>query len=116
MRRLRDEQRTDLDRLMRDLTPGDIVQVGRNLRTILQVSKCSEGWVTHLTFSIMRCSWTRRPTTSMNRVDLHQRKLKLVKKRKLPDDFITHTLIKDAQQLDGHDTILKCCDVAGVYQ
>ena len=114
---------------MRDQTPwvaairkGDVLKSpGGVLRVVRKVKHGRSDRRTHITFSILHCSWTRRPTTTYNAGELkalgyrptafkgYPLKSKLDKaiERELGGRDGSHRLL-------GADREIFCCDVKGI--
>ena len=92
---------------------GDVLRAGTGtLRVVRHVSFYKDGDLRSVTFSIRHCSWTHRPTTTMNYTDLRimgyeptgvRVALRSKMDRELSADIADHNRRK-----------LHCCDVRGV--
>lgn len=84
------------------------------LRIVRHVGKHRDGRTRSLTFAIRRRSWTRRPTTVYNRVDLYRCELVLVKK----DYGLVHSSLEARLQndIDFNLRTLTYADVVGVVE
>lgn len=102
--------------LIDSLEVGDLVEINGRRRIVRDVSRARPnrpGRVTSVTFSIQRCSWTRRPYTVYGRCDLYLCQMRVVR-RGYGDE---RTLLDRALQSEIEDRnrrLLKCCDVVGV--
>jgi len=112
------------------LQPGDIVVSGRGTeRIVRKVSRWSAKWgdqyehkvgrVSHIYFSILRCSWTTRAYTLLTRNDFIQSGYQPIKtaspiplKTRLDRDLL-HDIRRNKSI---KECILHCCDVVGVIR
>lgn len=84
------------------------------LRIIRLVARKKDGRVRSVVFSILRCSWTRRPDVTYGRTDLYCCRLRVVKKGYgCTKTWLERVLQKQIE--NRHDErVLECCDVIGV--
>ena len=71
--------------LIDSLRVGDLIRVNGKLRIVRDTwgppKRSPRGWrVCGVTFAIRRCSWTRRPTTSVDRFSLYRVPLEIVRR------------------------------------
>lgn len=95
---------------------GDILRDAKgNERVVRRVSYGSNGLPTYVTFSINRCSWTRRPYTVLLYTDLRRRGFvptgRSVKRWTVFDQKLDRNIVHSGQR-DVRE--LFCCDVVGV--
>lgn len=103
-----------------DLRPGDIVRLknGR-ARTVLWSSQ-KNGRLNRVTFVIRHCSWTKRPTTILDRYTLKQCFKSAWRPARPRLTKLQRLALKDSQTPgyrctpNGRGGILDCCDVVGV--
>jgi hypothetical protein len=103
----------EVEAIIDDLRAGDIVAFNRRVRVVREVTR-RRGRVSHVTFSILRCSWTRRPFTTRNRSDLYHVDL-MILVRDYPIDAtpLEALLYRDIMNT-REKSVLQCCDVIGV--
>jgi hypothetical protein len=105
--------------LIDSLELGDLVRINGTLRVVRDVSpgrfKQAQVRVRSITFSILRCSWTRRPYTVKNRCDLYHAKVEVVQKGfGCEHGPIEVVLQEDITKRFYDKSLLECCDVIGV--
>lgn len=95
------------------VSPGDVLE-GKSgaLRVVRKVTNGASGFTTYVTFAIMRCSWTRRPYTVMNYIDLKAHGFRPTGIRVKLTTKMDKELTKDI--LDKNRRKLYCWDVVGV--
>jgi RNase P/RNase MRP subunit p30 len=96
------------------LQPGDLLRINGKLRVLRYVRH--RRWRNRPTtasyaFSILRCSWTRRPITCKNIHDLATCTVELVARNYQSKHPISQLLDAD---LRNNTRVLDCCDVIGV--
>lgn len=112
--------RAEREAMIDSLQVGDLVRLNGTLRIVRGIHKPNpkstkpHNRVYSVTFSILRCSWTRKPYTVKGRVDMYNVPLEVVQR----DYGTMHNPIDVLLQADcenrSGDTLLKCCDVIGV--
>lgn len=100
---------------LKSLRQWDVIRFNGKLRVVREVK-----WVGmrgFFTFSILRCSWTKRPYTVYNSTDLGNPKfnLELVFRNYRPK-LILETVLQKTIQRDQPSRMLElnCCDVVGI--
>ena len=98
------------------LQAGDIVRFKNGaFRTVVEVGYRANGRLLAAVFPILRCSWTRRPHTTIHRGDLLN-----VAERKEPGRIAirrypaARTILADLTTR-GPDRVGSCCDVIGSF-
>ena len=122
--------RAQREALIDKLEAGDLVRLNGKLRVVRAITMFSDrprrgrprrlqrsGRVRSITFSIMRCSWTRQPFTTRSRCDLYLVDLAIVQKafgcEHGPLDVLLQQQINSRHQPHAQ-RLLECCDVIGV--
>lgn len=78
-------ERVERMELIDSLQVGDLIRVNGALRIVRETwgppKRSPRGWrVYGVVFAIRRCSWTRRPTTSVDRFSLYRIPLEIVRR------------------------------------
>ncbi|QYW02183.1 hypothetical protein CPT_Sonora_082 [Stenotrophomonas phage Sonora] len=99
---------------LQTLKAGDLLRVNGRLRVLREVKWRQHkdlpptGW---FVFAILRCSWTRRPSTTKNVTDMMNCRVELVARNYVPKHPVSLLLDKDLRE---KTRTLECCDVIGV--
>lgn len=104
--------------LIDSLEVGDLIRLNGTLRVVRDVSRppkrSSKGYRNYsFTFAILRCSWTHRPYTVRNRVDLYRADLSVVCKGYGAERGPLEVELQ-REIADDRIRLLECCDVIGV--
>lgn len=99
-----------------DIEPGMVILFKSGaLRTAISVSRRAGGHVHSVTFAILRCSWTKRPATVLERTDLKTRARCITRARiDLEKTHGAQLVLKDLKDHMARE--VKCCDVIGVFE
>ena len=103
--------RVERESLIDSLEVGDLIRIN-DLKRVVRDVRRRRGKVTHITLSIQRCTWTRRPYTVKNRTDLYLCRLDVVTK----GYGVGRTELEAMLQKDISDhnlQLLHCGDVKG---
>jgi hypothetical protein len=93
---------------------GDVLRSpGKSYRVVREARRDENGRLRGVTFAIMRCSWTKRPTTTYIRMDLKVGWSYVGARVKLTNE-IDEKLARDVHAETSADCVLRCCDVRGV--
>ena len=96
------------------LRVGDVLRApGGSYRVVRRVGRDCCGRLTSVTFTIQRCSWTKRPTTVYIRQDL-KRGWHYVGVRVKLDREIDRKIAQDVNALYSRDCAVSCCAVLGI--
>ena len=107
--------RKEREALIDSLQVGDLIRINNLTRVVRGVAHKRGGKVRSITFSIQRCSWTRRPYTVLGRSDLYLCTLHVVKRGYgVQRTGLEALLQKDVE--DHNSRILECCDVIGMIK
>jgi len=102
---------------MAGIVVGTVLREGSNgpLRVVRAV-KHLPGGRTWVTLVIRRCSWTRRPTTTLNATDLRTRKFRVVPVRPVTLKGEWNARFNAAMDYSGpsHLAPMRCCEAVGV--
>ncbi|HET6725856.1 MAG TPA: hypothetical protein VFH85_07620 [Gammaproteobacteria bacterium] len=117
------EARIEREAMIDSLQVGDLVRFRGALRVVRGVnrfagyrkSKRKPSQVQSIDFSILRCSWTRRPYTVVSRCDLYRVPLEIVKRGFGTEHGPLDVLLqRDIDARGCAPSLLQCCDVIGV--
>lgn len=101
---------------IRELQPGDVVQSGAGMfRVVRSISTSEIPYHTtrsSITFTIQRCSWTKKPYTVMTCNDLITLGYRKVRARVSLRNKFSEALAETFGA--GKDCKLHCCDVRGI--
>lgn len=107
--------------LIDSLEPGDLIRLNGTLRVVRDVGRRTKKsplrpeQVYSITCAIRRCSWTRRPYTTINRCDLYLVPLEVVRKGYGAEHGPLEVMLQqEIEDKHGDRRILECCDVIGV--
>lgn len=106
-----------MDELLLRLKPMDLVRLNGTLRIVRETSiklnkKGKVGGC--LTFSIMRCSWTKRPYTVKNVTEIKAAGIELVARNFILKHGLNKLLNEDVTKKSATEKcVLTCCDVVG---
>ncbi len=98
---------------------GDILEdANGNLRTVCGVKQDAKtGYTTNIDLPILRCSWTRRPYTTINYVDAKMRGLRPTgAKRERLTALMVSVGLQAANAVDMDPKRLRCWDTVGVLK
>jgi hypothetical protein len=113
-------KRAERIRLVESLRENDLIRWNGKLRVIRGVTPGTGTGYRRISFSfsILRCSWTRRPFTTYTRTDLQdlKRPLELVARNYKDKTVIGQLVNKDIQARSSAPSVLECCDVVGVIK
>lgn len=107
------------------LKPGDVVKFkSGSLRTVLEVTYRTHdnGRLLCAMFTILHCSWTKRPYTILERSDIAQRGQCVTRARvnlaKHPAAVlaIADSCIRGLDDKGEPNRVATCCDVIGVFE
>lgn len=108
--------RAEREALIDSLEVGDLVEINGRRRIVREVAHArsrDRAQVSHITLSIQRCSWTRRPYTVRNRCDLYLCQMRMVRKGYGAERGPLEGLLQ--KDIENHNLrLLECCDVVGV--
>ena len=106
-----------VDEVLLSLKPMDLVRLNGRLRIVRETSikLNTKGKVSGcLTFSIMRCSWTKRPYTIKNVPDIRAAGIELVARSVKLKHGLSAILDKDVKKQGTEKCDLTACDVVGI--
>lgn len=107
--------RSPLEKDWRDkIQAGDIVLFKGTERIVRKACYGKNGLLTYVYFTILRCSWTRRPYTLYQRSELKNNASPTDKKYKFKAGSIDIELWRDIA--DHRRQKLHCCDVVGLIR
>lgn len=99
-----------------DIEPGMVILFkSGKLRTAIDVVHRPDGALHSVEFAILRCSWTERPGTVIERTALIQRASCITRARvNLSKSPIAQSILRDIRDVLLRET--HCCDVIGVFE
>ena len=106
-----------MDELLLSLKPMDLVRLNGRLRIVREASiKLNKNGKAggSLAFSIMRCSWTKRPYTYKNVYDIKALGIELVARNVILKHGLNKLLNEDFAKGTTEKCVLTCCDVIGI--
>lgn len=107
--------------LIDSLQVGDLIRLNGTLRIVRDLgrrtrrSPLKSEQVYSITCAIRRCSWTRRPYTTINRCDLYHARLEVVRRGYGTEHGPIEVMLQQ-EIADDNLRILECCDVIGVIE
>ena len=108
------QSRIEREATIDSLSAGDLVRRNGRLRVVRDVARKAGGRVRSVTFSIQRCSWTRRPYTTVGRSDMYAGTLEVVCRGYGVSRGPLEVLLQRDIEAKGAASLLECCDVVGV--
>lgn len=98
----------------KSLQPGDIVTNGRLKRVVREATRDAVGNLTHVCFTITRCSWTGRGTTTYTRYDFLAAGYVPTGERKKFNKRVDERVARALDYSNRAKKILTCCQVSGI--
>lgn len=100
-----------------DCEIGDILRDARgNLRTVIYLTRGKNGLPTSVSFPILRCSWTRRPYTTLNYTDLKARGFRPTGARVKRIPVLMACVAIQASKSTSDERSVYCWDTVGVIK
>lgn len=100
--------------LLRSIRVGDTISINGSIRVVRGVHRNSRHTRICFTFSILHCSWTKKPYTVMNWIGLYHKDVQILRRGgKVLGSELEKKLMKAVW---GQEKELHCCDVIGVLR